>query len=248
MNLATRRAFLGSSAALGLCSTLTVVGQAAAAGQDGHGQAASEPDWALAHITAEAARLARELHAAPRPELMLALAANLRLFGSYSSAHRLDAAARDALRTAIDTYGRDAVIARATAPETVAHMRRTLDGAGVVKHATTIERRIYEQQLDVMLQAGSTIKTLDTSAAVLEAAYADWISRTPSTAGGRLLRVQDWDRIFRCAHLKQQCDYYDSQANYWCAMTFMVPPLAAVCAAHGLSAAGYCFAAQHYGC
>jgi hypothetical protein len=178
---------------------------------------------------------------------MLGLAANLRLLGKYSSAHGLDAALRDAMRTAVNTYGRDAVIARASSQETAAHMRQTLGAAGVVSPEGTIERRIYEQQLDVVLEEGAALKTLATSATVLEGAYAEWINRRPS-GGGQIIRVQNWDQLARCASLNQQCNYYGSLTNYWCAMAMLVPPVAALCAANGLSAAGYCYAAHHYGC
>jgi hypothetical protein len=251
-----RRVFLGSAAALG--AGLAVVGQGArvlAAREAGTAQqpmtttSAGAKDWAITHITDEAARIARALQAQPRPEHMLALAANLRLFDSYAKEHRVDERIGDGMAEIVARRGRGAVIADAAGAETTTHLRRMLEAGGVRLHEEQVPAAAYERQLDAILQKSALSSLLTDGARALEAAYvAEQKKRV--TGGAHAMRIQntDLEQAFRCAHLNQQCSYYNSQAAFYCAVAYFLPPSAIICAAMGFSVAGYCGAAYYYGC
>jgi hypothetical protein len=245
-----RRVFLGSAAALG--AGLTVIDQAPrllAEQTSPARMAAVTKDWAITHITDEAARLARALQSQPRPEQLLALAANFRFFDSYVREHRVDERVGTGMAELVSTRGRHAVIADAAGEQTAAHLRQLLDAAGVRPHMGSIPAAVYERQLDAILQKTALSALLSEGARALEAVYTAQ-QKKDATAGAHVMRIQnaDLEQAFRCAHLNQQCSYYNSQAAFYCAMAYFFPPTAIVCAGLGFSVAGYCGAAHYYGC
>jgi hypothetical protein len=254
-----RRVFLGSAAALG--AGLTAVNQVPRLfaeqqaspmqqqGDTAQQQPAVAKDWAITHITDEAARIARALQAQPRPEHMLALAANLRLFDSYVKEHRVDERIGDGMAELVSRRGRDAVIADAAGEATAAHLRRMLEAGGVRAHMEKVPVAAYERQLDAILRKTALSSILREGARTLETAYVH--EQKKRVAGGaHVMPVQstDLEQAFRCAHLNQQCSYYSSQSSFYCAVAYFLPPSAIICAAMGLSSAGYCYAAWYYGC
>jgi hypothetical protein len=245
-----RRVFLGSAAALG--AGLTVINEAPRllAQQARAAQApALAKDWAITHITDEAARIARALQAEPRPEHMLALAANLRLFGSYAKEHRIDERIGDGMAELVSRRGRDTMIADAAGEETRAHVRRMLEAGGVKPHVETVPVAAYERQLDAILQKTALSSILSDGARTLETAYvAEEKKRV--TGGAHVMRIQNsaLEQAFRCAYFGEQCNYWASQAEFYCALAYFMPPAGVLCAAMGFSAAGYCGAAVYYGC
>jgi hypothetical protein len=245
-----RRVFLGSAAALG--AGLTVINQAPRLLAQGTGTAqapALTKDWAITHITSEAARIARALQSQPRPEHMLALAANLRLFESYAKEHRIDERVGDGMAELVSRRGRDTMIADAAGAETRAHLRRILEAGGVKPHVETVPVAAYERQLDAILQKTALSAILSDGARTLEAAYVAE-QKKRAAGGAHVMRIQssDLEQAFRCAHLGQQCNYWAAQAEFYCALAYFMPPAGIICAGMGLSAAGYCGAAVYYGC
>jgi hypothetical protein len=245
-----RRVFLGSAAALG--AGLAVINQTPrmlATQEAASAQMAAVPkDWAITHITDEAARIARALQAQPRPEYMLALAANLRLFDRYAREHRIDERIGDAVADLVSTRGRDAVIADATSEQTAAHLRRLFEDEGLRPHLEKVPAAAYGRQLDAILQKTALSSILTEGARTLEMAYA--AEQRKHGGGAHVMRIQsaDLEQAFRCAHLAQQCNYYAAQAEFYCALSYFMPPAGIVCAGMGLSAAGYCGASVYYGC
>jgi hypothetical protein len=243
-----RRVFLGSAAALG--AGLAVINQAPRVFATPQASTASDlgKDWAITHITDEAARIARALQAQPRPEHMLELAANLRLFDSYAREHRIDERIGNGIAELVSTRGREAIIGDAASEQTAAHLRRMLETKGVRPHLEKVPAAAYGRQLDAMLQKTALSSILTEGARTLEMAYL--AEQKKHGGGAHVMRIQssDLEQAFRCAHFAQQCNYYAAQAEFYCAMAYFLPPAGIVCAGLGLSAAGYCGAAVYYGC
>jgi hypothetical protein len=245
-----RRGFLGSAAALG--AGLSVINHApplfAAQASPAH---ALEPakDWAITHITDEAVRIARALQSQPRPEHVLALAANLRLFASYAKEHRLDQRFGEAMTGLVSRYGRDRMVAEAVSEKTTAHLGRMLTAAGLQPRAETVPAAVYDRQLDAILGQTALSTVIAESARVLEAAYAAE-HRKRRGADSPMMHIQnaDLEQKFRCTHFNEQCAYWSSQASFYCAVTYYVPFFGAACAGVGASAAAYCYVSWYYGC
>jgi hypothetical protein len=259
-----RRLFLGSAAALG--AGLAVINQAprllaqqradtaqqqagTASPDAGAAQTPMVKDWAITHITDEAARIARALQAQPRPEHMLALAANLRLFDRYAREHRIDERIGNGVAELVSTRGREAIIGDAASEQTAAHLRRMFEAEGVLPHLEKVPPAAYGLQLDAILQKTALSSILTEGARTLEMAY---LAEQKKHGGGgaHVMRIQssDLEQAFRCAHFARQCNYYAAQAEFYCAMAYFVAPAGIICAGMGLSAAGYCGASVYYGC
>ena len=210
-------------------------------------QAGSTPDLSYNAIQAEVTRIVKEMPTQPGPGSLLALSSTLRLFASIAAAQGADQQAMRASKRLIERRGRDAVIAHASAPAVAAHMRHTVERAGIPMPDQSIPRAAYERQLDTLVSHGGVVDQLRAAASSLEAAYAARQDRLPAD-NEHLVRIQDSrppEYVFRCTHPSDQCAYFWSLAKLLCAMPDVFVPM---CVGMGMSAGGYCFATHFYDC
>jgi hypothetical protein len=210
--------------------------------------AQQEDDPILAHITKEAARIARAFQGQPRADDYRALAINNRLFATYVRSRKLDDVIKREMTRLVRQRGRNEVIQRATSPEMADHFKHTLARFGVHLHDEpgNIPQEIFEGQLDVMLQKGGLADRLETTATDLDTMYMR-MEKIMVSNGATVLRTQTLEEQLRCQYLVRQCNEWTGYASVLCIGSYwglLIFP----CAGAGTAMAGYCGAATYYSC
>ena len=237
------RAFLGAAVAGGVGSAMFRFngGTALVAVQQ-------EDDPILAHVTKEAARIARAFQGQPRADDYRALAINNRLFAIHARSRRLDSLIKKEMTQLVRQRGRNELIQKAMSQEMADHQKHTLATFGIHAHEepTTIPQDVFESQLDVILQRGGLAERLETTATELETMHTQ-MEKIIVSNGGVIVRTQTVEQQFRCAYLNRQCNEWGAFAMIMCLGSywgFLVFP----CVGAGAAAAGYCGAARYYSC
>lgn len=243
-----RRAFMGSTAILGLGAVLPAVARPALA-QTPH----AAHDGVFDTLGDEIARIVKQMPGTSGPGPLLAMASTFRVFASAVDARRGDERMQIEITRLVNTGGREAVIRRATSLDNADHRRQVLEAAGIPVHDERIPPAVYQQQLDVMLARGGLVPQMTACATAMERTY-DLLQGRPSTHG-KVVRAQNpfIEQILRCAHLTEQCDHYSGLAAIWCgAAGVLFGPIglamAPICGGLSIAAGGYCYAAYHYDC